>query len=168
MKYKRNGLKAAACLLFAVMLAAAVQTVQAAPRGYYFVYMGEKAVPGASADDFLEAAGEAQKTSRSASCAAKGYDFTYEYEDFILTTYTNSKKKNAKQYVSSIVLTSEAVETPEGIRIGSREKTVRKKYKNAEESFGVYTGTKGKTKIMITIDDKKVSGIEIVQQGQTK
>lgn len=164
----KHALRVTICLLLtAVCAAAAVSDAMAAPRGYYFEFQKKKATPGASAEPFLEAAGEAQKTTRSNSCATKGYDYTYEYEDFILRTYTKEKKQGAAQYVSGIVLTSKEVKTPEGIKIGSKEKTVKKKYKNAKESFGVYTKTKGKTKIVIAVEDGKVSGIEIVlKQGE--
>lgn len=157
-KWKRL-LQAAGCLILAFVIA--VTDVQAA-SGYYFKYNDEKATPGSSAEKFLEAAGEPEKTSKTNSCATKGYDYKYEYKDFILKTYTNDKKKNATQYVNSIVFTTNKVKTPEGVKIGSTEKTVKKKYKNAKEEFGVYTKKKGKTKIMITVDDGKVTAIEIV------
>lgn len=163
MKNWKNVLRVTACLFLTMVIALAdVQGVFAATRGFYFKYNGEKAMPGSSAEDFLEAAGAAKSTSKTNSCATKGYDYKYEYEDFILNTYTNDKKKNAKQYVNSIVLTSKNVKTPEGIKIGSKEKTVKKKYRNAEKNFGVYTKIKGNTKIIITVDDGKVSKIEIV------
>lgn len=153
-------------LYMVVVMAIALSTVEpvlAASKGYGFSYNNEKIAPGQAASKFLKAAGEANSVKKSDSCATKGYDYTYEYDDFTIITYTEEKTKKAKQYVSSITFKSSNVKTNEGIKIGSKESTVKKKYKGAKKKFGVYTSKKGATIINITITKKKVSAIEIIK-----
>lgn len=152
------------CLLVAAVITiSVVEPALAATKGYYFSYNKAKATPGQSAAAFLKAAGEADSVKKTNSCATKGYDYTYEYKGFTIVTYTNTKKKNAKEYVSSIKITSSDVKTAEGITIGTKESTVKKKYKNAKKKFGVYSHKKGKTIINITVEKKKVTAIEIIK-----
>ena len=63
------------------------------------------------------------------------------------------KQKNAAIFVAK---------TKEGIKIGSKEKTMKKKYGRARDNFGVYTYKKGKMGITFTVDDGKVSAIQYV------
>ena len=52
-------------------------------------------------------------------------DRVYQYEDFILYTYSNSNK--GKEYVNGITFLTDKVKTKEGIKIGSTLKQVQKK-----------------------------------------
>ena len=140
------------------------QPVGAATKGYGFTYNKVTVRPGDDAAKFIKSAGTYDSMKKQNSCATKGEDFTYAYEDFTLVTTTNDKKKNAKQYVTSITLKTKDVKTQEGIAIGSKEKDVKKKYKGAKSKFGVYTKTKGKTKICITVDGGVVSEIQILKK----
>lgn len=157
------------CVALALVLAsAATITVsteaQAASKGYFFKYEKTKATPGKAAAKFIKAAGKAKSSKKANSCATKGYDYTYEYDDFKLGTYTTTKTVGAKEYVSYIELTSDKVSTAEGIKIGSSESLVKSKYKTAKKNFGVYTAIKGNTKITIAIDNGKASEIKIMKK----
>lgn len=130
----------------------------AVSKGYSFKYNKVSITIGSKAATFIKKAGKPKKTVRKKSCAYDGEDVTYTYDDFILKTYSN--KKGGTEYVNSITLTSSDVATQEKVKIGSSEKTVIKQYGKAKSKFGVYTYTKGKTKIVITVENKKVTEIE--------
>lgn len=133
-------------------------------KGYGFKYKGIKVMPGDDASKFLKKVGKASKTTRYNSCLTDGYDYTYKFKNFTLSTYTKNKNSNAVQYVSSIELTSKGVKTLEGIKLGSSEKQVKKKYKNAKKSYGIYTKAWKKTKILISVKNKKVISIMICEK----
>lgn len=135
-----------------------------AARGFSMKYKKTTVTPGSKADKILDKAGEPKSTKKKNSCATEGYDYTRTYKDFVLYTYTNTKKKNAAEYVSRIKFLTDEVETSEGLTIGSTEKTLKKKYRGAKENFGVYSKTKGKTKINITVSGGKVTGIEVLSK----
>ncbi len=163
MKSRVFSMKNVMCLMLALVLAfGSVCAVSAASKGYYFTYNKVKATPGSKAASFIKAAGKATKTTKTNSCATKGYDYTYKYADFTLTTYTEKKTASATQYVRSIQLVTDKVKTAEGIKIGSTESAVKKAYKGAKSLGGVYTATKGSTKIVIAVKDDAVTDIMIM------
>ena len=133
--------------------------VQAASKGYVFKYKKASASMDGKASTLLKKAGTPDKKTAVKSCAYKGMDRTYTYEGFVVKTYSNTK--NGTEYINSIKITSSKVETVEGITIGSSKNNMIKAYgKNAGE-FGVYTYTKGNSKLVIELDDSdKVSSIE--------
>ena len=99
------------------------------------------------------------------SAAPKGYGFRYAG----VTVYVHGKaekliaeKNGGTEYVQSIKFTSKKAKTKEGIKIGSKEKTMKKKYGRARDNFGVYTYKKGKMGITFTVDDGRVSTIQHV------
>ena len=49
------------------------------------------------------------------------------------------RRRNYELQLQSIKFTSKKVKTKEGIKIGSKEKTMKKKYGRARDNFGVYT-----------------------------
>lgn len=123
----------------------------AASKNFQFTYSNVTVSIDSTAKPLIEKAGKANKTTKTKSCAYKGYDRTYEYDDFTLKTY--SKTKKGKEYVSSIILTSSGVTTKEKIKIGSTKKEMLKAYGNVKGQFGVYVFTKGSTKLVIELDD---------------
>ena len=131
--------------------------VQAAGKGYAVTYKKVTVYMDGNASKLLKKAGKPKSKTESVSCAYNGMDRTYKYNDFVVKTYSNSKK--GTEYINSIELLSSKVSTKEGIKIGSSKNDVIKAYGKGKDNFGVYTYTKGKTKLMITIDDNKVSGI---------
>ena len=146
-------------LVCALVLGACVIRTDAA-SGYSFKYKGVSITIGSDATKFLKKAGKPKSVTKQKSCAYNGMDRTYTYSYFKITTYSNTD--NGTEYINSITLTSKKVSTKEGIKIGSTEKQVKKKYKKATESHGVYTATKGKTKLIITVSDGKVTAIQYI------
>lgn len=140
-------------LLMAVVVCTTLSSnyASAASKNFEFTYDKVTVSVDSAAAELIEKAGKANDTKKVKSCAYKGYDRTYEYDDFTLKTY--SKTTRGKEYVSSIILTSGDVATKENIKIGSTEKEMLKAYGKAKGQFGVYTFTKGKTKLVIELDD---------------
>ena len=139
-------------------------TVHAKIDGYRFKYNGVTITMGSKAKKFINAAGTPKSTSKSSSCSYDGYDITRKYSDFILYTYTNSKSSGAAEYVSGITfLTKNVTVKGYGIKIGSKEKKVKKKLGNQTPVYGIYTYTKGQTKLQIEVKDKKVKNIRYLK-----
>lgn len=131
----------------------------AASKNFEFTYDKVTVTIDSVAADLIKAPGKANDYKRTKSCAYKGYDRTYVFDDFTLKTYSKSVK--GKEYVSSILLTSGDVSTKEKIKVGSTKKEMIKAYGKGKGQFGVYTYTKGNTKLVIELDDSdKVLSIE--------
>lgn len=154
--------KITAFLLAAVMIIALpAATVNASSaRGYSFSSKGIKTYIGAKAAGFISKQGKpVSKTGPDTSCYDdNSYDFVYEYRDFKLCTISRSKK--GIQYVNKIILTSPAVKTDKGIRIGSTVKQMKKKYGNKKAVFDAYIYKKGNMSIIFTAENGKVTEIE--------
>ena len=91
------------------------------------------------------------------SCAFQGLDKIYSYTGFDLYTYP----KDDVDYVNSIYFTSDAVSTPEGIRIGSSLDEVLAAYGDQyTEEFGVYTYTKDQSTLSFIVTDGIVESVE--------
>ena len=91
------------------------------------------------------------------SCAFQGLDKIYSYAGFDLYTYP----KDDVDYVNSIYFTSDAVSTPEGIRIGSSLDEVLAVYGDQyTEEFGVYTYTKDQSTLSFIVTDGIVESVE--------
>lgn len=158
---KKRMKKVLGLVLVMAVLAAAVQVpAEAAPKGYIFKYKGVSASMHGKAGTLIKKAGKPLSQKRSKSCAYDGLDSTYVYKDFILTTYSNSV--GGTEYVNSITLRTDKVATKEGIKIGSSYNSVVKKYGKAKDNFGLYSYTKGKSRLQIEVTDDKVSRIMYV------
>lgn len=129
-----------------------VQTATAAPKGYAFTYKKVTVYMHSKADSLLKKAGEPKKKSESKSCAYEGMDRTYTFKDFVVKTYSNSK--SGTEYINSIELLTSKVKTKEGIKVGSSKNDVIDEYGDAKAQLGVYTYTKGKSKLLIEMDSK--------------
>ena len=91
------------------------------------------------------------------SCAFQGLDKIYSYAGFDLYTYP----KDDVDYVNSIYFTSDAVSTPEGIRIGSSLDEVLAVYGDQyTKEFGVYTYTKDQSTLSFIVTDGIVESVE--------
>lgn len=147
-------------VILAVLVSASAVPVQAAPKGYIFKYKKVSASMHGKAAVLMKKAGQPVSQKRSKSCAYDGLDSTYVYKDFILTTYSHSVK--GEQYINSITLRTDKVATKEGIKIGSPYNAVVKKYGKAKDNLGVYTYTKGKSKLQIEVTEDEVTKITYV------
>ena len=143
-----------------IMFMVPFSVTQAAPKGYAFKYAGVTVYVHGKASKLIDKMGEPNKKTKSKSCAYAGEDIKYVYDDFTLVTYT--EKEGGTEYVQSIKFTSKKAKTKEGIKIGSKEKTLKKKYGRAKDNFVVYTYRKGKMGIVFTVEDSKVTAIQYV------
>ena len=139
-----------------------VENASAATKGYYFTYAKKSVTMGSDATSFINAAGKPSKKKAEKSCAYDGKDITRKYKNFILYTYTNSNSSSATEYVDGITFLTKKVSTKEGIKIGSSEDDVIEAYGSAKAKYGVYTYTKGKTKLQISVEDGVVTQIRYV------
>jgi len=157
---KRVIRKGAVFLLIVILLIAFnSNNVNAASKTFDFTYKSVTVTINSEATKFLKKAGKAKSVKKTNSCAYKGYDRIYVYKDFTLKTYSKSKK--GKEYVNSIALTTKNLSTKEKVKLGSTKKTMIKAYGNVKGRFGVYTYTKGKTKLVIELNDSdKVASIQ--------
>lgn len=115
-------------LAIAMVLLVPVSVISAAPKGYGFRYAGVTVYVHGKASGLIDKMGEPNKKSKSKSCAYDGEDIKYVYDEFTLVTYT--EKNGGTEYVQSIKFTSKKAKTKEGIKIGSKEKTMKR---NMEE-----------------------------------
>lgn len=116
---------------------------------------------GAEAADVIKALGKTSKpVFEQDSCAYQGKDKVYTYAGFEMSTYPVNKK----ECIASIYLLDDSVETPEGIKIGSKVKDVvkayGKEYDKQEEKFGTYVYKAGTTELRIYTTKDVVDGIE--------
>lgn len=110
-----------------------------------------------AADAILSALGEPNSTYESPSCAFQGNDYYYDYGSFELSAYDEGEG----QFVYSVFLKDDLVETPEGLCIGSAEADVVSLYgEGGKLDSGNYSYTDGNCKLMIFITDGVVSSIE--------
>lgn len=129
----------------------------AAPKGYQFKYNGVTVSMNDTADTFIKKSGKVLKKTVKKSCAYKGKDRTYKFKNYILYTYSNSD--NGTEYINGITFLNKKVATKEGIKIGSKLSAVQKKYGKTSEQFGIYTYTKGNSKLQIEVKNNKVTNI---------
>ena len=150
-----------ALLAFVVVVVSMPASVQAKSKGYKFTYKKVSVYMGGPAKKLIKKAGKPVSKKASKSCAYDGMDRVYQYEDFILYTYSNSNK--GKEYVNGITFLTDKVKTKEGIQIGSSLEKVEKKYKNGTEEYGIYTYEKGDSCLQIEITDDVVTNIRYIK-----
>ncbi len=125
--------------------------------GYVFTYKNTEIAMHAEAGPILTALGEAKSYTEEASCAFDGLDKTYFYGSFYLQTYPQGDK----DYVYSLWLMDDSVQTPEGIYIGATQAQVEQVY--GADSFNgdnAFILTKGACKLTIILDSGAVSSIQ--------
>lgn len=125
--------------------------------GYSFLYNGVDIKMNDKAAPIVEILGEPLEYFEAESCAFQGLDKTYYYSGFELHTYPI----DGVDYVFSILFVDDSVSTPEGICLGSSLDDVIKAYgESYEEDMGMYTYTKGDSKLAFLIEHDVVSSIE--------
>lgn len=148
------------CLVMVLIISSLSDTVSAKSAGYQFKYKGVTVSMHGAAKKLIKKAGKPIKKTVKKSCAYKGKDRTYKYKDFILYTY--SKTNNGPEYVNGITFLTKKVSTKEGIKMGSAEKSITKKYGKAKPKFLIYTYKKGSCKLQIEVTNGKVKNIRYV------
>lgn len=124
---------------------------------FVFTSNGVDVTMNAEADPIVAALGEPISTFDAPSCAFQGTDYVYTYDGFQLNTYP----LNDVNYVSSVVLTSDAVATPEGLEIGGTMEDMIAAYgEDYTEEYGMYTYTRGDSQLAVLIGDGAITSIE--------
>lgn len=151
-------------MVFVVVMVLSVTAVCSstcsAASEYTFKYKKVTAKMNGKAKKLLKKAGKIEKKKVSKSCAYNGYDRTYLFKNFMVSTYSKSKK--GAEYINCIKLRTSKVSTREGIKLGSSKNDVIKAYGQAKNNYGVYTYTKGKSKLQIEITDNVVTAISYI------
>lgn len=158
----------ASCVAMALLIGilSTGKTAEAAAKGYQFKYKGASVSADSEAKTLIQKAGKPQKKQVKKSCAYKGKDRIYQYKDFWLSTY--SKTDDGPEYVQQIKFRSKKVKTDKGIKIGSKESQIVKKYgKGYDEADQLINSTyvykKGNCTLKINVKNKKVTGITYLQ-----
>lgn len=157
----KKTLKIVICYFLIAILGITLSTgvAEAASKGYVFKYKKVSASMDGKASSLLKKAGTPDKKTAVKSCAYKGMDRTYTYDGFVIKTYSHTK--SGAEYINSIKIISSKVKTAEGITVGSSKNSMIKAYGKNSGEFGVYTYTKGNSKLVIELDNSdKVSSIE--------
>jgi ABC-type oligopeptide transport system substrate-binding subunit len=103
------------------------ETVAETPSGYYFTLNGVTVSANAAMAPIAESLGEPTSYFESESCAFQGLDKVYTYGSVVISTYP----VDGVDFVYTIELKDDTVETPEGICIGSTKDDVTAAYGTA-------------------------------------
>ena len=145
----------AAVMLFSLAGCGATEPNQR-EENFSFTYNDTKITLDSDAAPILDALGEPRSYTEKPSCAFDGMDKTYYYGSFYISTYS----LDGKDHIYNLWFADDGVATDEGIRIGSPQSQVEaacgKECFNGINSFVL---TKGQSKLVILIEDGKVSSI---------
>ena len=135
-----------------------------APPAVFGFVSGETTLYAGADPAILTALGEPQDKLEAASCVHAGFDRVYYYAGFEVNTQPTA---DGKEVIVSIYLTDDSVATPEGVRIGDKQDTVKAVYGEPAQAGAAteplrYTKTDGDVSCSVnfTIDaDGYVSAI---------
>lgn len=126
---------------------------------YTFTYNGTTVSMNADMSTITSSLGEPAKYFESQSCAFQGLDKVYTYGSVVIQTYP----KDDKDYVYSIQLKDDTVETKEGVYIGSSKDDVKKAYGTpSTENENAYIYTKGDCTLTFIFTNDAVAEITYV------
>ena len=129
---------------------------QQSSDNYTFVYSDASVQVNSDITGALAQLGDGYKYFESESCAYQGKDKVYTYPFFVIYTYP----LDGKDFIASIELKADTVQTQEGIKIGSSKDDVVAAYGDGYEDAGsVMKYTKGITVLSFIIKDGEVSSI---------
>ena len=125
---------------------------------YSFIYNGISITPNDYTKPLEKLLGDDYKYYESASCAYIGLDKCYVYTDFTIYTYPDD---SADDHVLKLVLTTDAVATPEGIKLGDSADRVIEVYgSDYREVSGSYEYTLADTALQFLMQDGAVASIQ--------
>ena len=128
-------------------------------KEYYFCHNGHRIAVGGDADGLVESIGEANRVSRTTSCAGEGEDELYIYSGFRIFAHRDKEKCT----VVAIELTNDAVSTPEGIRIGDKVERVKERYGEAKEKNGFLEYESKGCRLRFYLREGRVSGVKYLK-----
>jgi len=124
--------------------------------GYTYDLEGTEVKLNAEMAPIVEALGEPDNYFESESCAFQGLDKVYTYGSVVITTYPLEEI----DYVYTIELKDDTVETAEGIYIGATKDDVTSAYGEPSEDTGIaYVYEKGESKLSVIFEGDTVSSI---------
>ena len=145
----------AAIMLFSLVGCGSTDT-DPQEENFTFAYNDTKITLGAEAAPIIDALGEPRSYTEEPSCAFDGMDKTYYYGSFYLSTYPLA----GKDYIYNLWFADDGVATEEGIRIGSSQSQVEAAYgKDCFNGTNSFVLTKGRSRLVILMEDGKVSSI---------
>lgn len=125
-------------------------------EGYTFIHNGVSIQLNSLMAPVIEDLGKEDAYFESNSCAFQGLDKVYTYGSVVISTYPVDNV----DYVYSIELKDDTVETPEGIYIGSSKEDVANAYGTpTNETETAYVYTKGESNLNIMFEDDAVVSI---------
>ena len=109
--------------------------------------------------DVLTALGEPLSRFEAPSCAFDGLDKTFTYAGYMVLT----RPEGSKDFVNSVILTDDSVQTPEGAYIGMTADAVKGIYGNpGEETATLLSYTDKNTTLNFILKDANVISIEYI------
>jgi hypothetical protein len=138
----------------------ATTAATAAPAaGFVFKYNGVTIAMHAKTAPILAALGKEKSYFEAESCAFQGTEKTFGYPSFNLLTYS----LDGVDYVASLLILDDSVETPEGVCLGDSLAEIKAAYGDQYvQSLGLYTYESGKMQLKFLIENDKVASIEYV------
>ena len=153
---KRNSLFLLAAIMLLSLVGCGSTDIDPQEENFSFTYNGTKITLGAEAAPIIDALGEPRSYTEEPSCAFDGMDKTYYYGSFYISTYP----LDGKDYIYNLWFADDGVATDEGIRIGSSQSQVEDAYgKECINGTNSFMLTKGQSRLVILIEDGKVSSI---------
>lgn len=126
-------------------------------NGYVFTVNGVSLEIDAEAQGVLEKLEEPVSVYESPSCAFGDLDKIYTFSGYEMDTYT----MDGTEYISSVVLRDDTVETTEGAYIGNTAEQIRALYGNPDvEEDTILTYAKDNMKLCFLMKDDTVVSIE--------
>lgn len=126
-------------------------------NGYVFTINGVSLEIDAEAQGVLEKLEEPVSVYESPSCAFGDLDKIYTFSGYEMDTYT----MDGTEYISSVVLRDDTVETTEGAYIGNTAEQIRALYGNPDvEEDTILTYAKDNMKLCFLMKDGTVVSIE--------
>jgi hypothetical protein len=129
----------------------------AAAKGYTFTFKGSVIAVAAPAAPILESLGDPINYFEAPSCAFQGLDKIYTYAGMEFQAYT----ENEVDYIYSISVLDDTVETPEGIALGASADDVKAAYGTGfTESTNQLLYTKDNCQLKFVFEDNELVSVE--------
>lgn len=135
----------------------AATTGAASGKEFVFTVKGVEIAMNAEAAPLVEKLGGSPAYFESESCAFKGLDKQYDYGSYVIYTYP----KDEVDYILSVELKDDTVETAEGICIGSSKDDVVKALGEPDDQTPkacIYKG--GASELTVMIENDAVTSIQ--------
>jgi hypothetical protein len=130
-------------------------TDTAATDGFEFIYNATPVILGSRADDFIAKAGAPSDTLEVPSCAFEGIDKLLYYPGFVVNTYPI----DGIDYILSVTLEDDSVETPEGVYLGMDKDEIPDVFGPAAIDANEIVYTKGGTTLTFLTEENAVIDI---------